>query len=386
MEFTIIYIVVILFLGVFCKNNMFTNILLAITLFILFAFERSDQDYMAYVRVYDQVGVGSMFELIGYEPSFFLFCTLGNNWGLSFDAARAIVCALEVLAIFTTIRIFTSQIACVIALFLIFPATADAELFRWLGGMSVVLFAMPYLIRGESIRDYIVYSALVLLATSIHTSCIFFLCYNLMYINDKKRVLAIVVVAFVVLFVTSQTSLLYKILAYIPIQESLNDKFQATGKSNIFGLLALTFREFFIFLIGYVTYCKVKKQNYSLLFLDGKFSIRRRKYSRQQMSLLLCDKLWYINVISIILIVISIYTPQVQRLFHVLLFFNTIAASYVSYQLRNKRLLYITILCVLITLLLHLFNGPQNMEIFMSHFNEGFLVNFYDVVFENKVF
>lgn len=381
MSLTICYVIVALILALVAKNNKATNLFLAITLYLLLAFEHSEQDYMNYVRAYDAVGAGSVFELLGYEPSFFLFCTLGNHYGLTFDAARAIICVFEVLAIFSTIKVFSSQIACILALFLIFPATADAELFRWLGGMSLVIFAFPYIIRGESNRDYIMYSALVLLATTIHTSCVFFLVYNIMYFQDKKKVLLIVLAAFCILFATAQTFLLYKILAYLPIQDSLNDKFQMTGQSNIFGLMSITLRELFVFLLGYLSYRKYKRSNFSLAFVDGRPSFKRRKYSQHQMGVLLCDKLWYINIISILLIAVAVYTPQVQRLFHVLLFLNTIAAIYLATNTRKNALKITTIICVILTLILHLFNGPQNMEIFMSHFNEGFLVNFIDMCF-----
>ena len=225
------------------------------------------------------------------------------------------------------------------------------------------------------------YSVLVLLATTIHTSCIFFLVYNIMYFQDKKKVLLIVLAAFCILFATAQTFLLYKILAYLPIQDSLNDKFQMSGQSNIFGIMSITLRELFVFLLGYLSYRKYKRSNFSLAFVDGRPSFKRRKYSQHQMGVLLCDKLWYINIISILLIAVAVYTPQVQRLFHVLLFLNTIAAIYLATNTRKNALKITTIICVILTLILHLFNGPQNMEIFMSHFNEGFLVNFIDVCF-----
>lgn len=387
MEFTIIYIVVILFLGVFGKNNMFTNILLAITLFILFAFEYSDQDYHNYLKLYDSVGRGTLSEqLLEVEPTFLMFSLWGNDLGFSFNQARAIICIIEVIAIVSTIQVFTSQIACIIALFLIFPATADAELFRWLAGMTLVIFAFPYLIRGESKKDYILYSVLIILATTIHTSCIFFLVYNLLYLDDKKKILTIVMVVSVILSVTAQSYLLYKILAYLPIQDSLNEKFQMTSQSNIFGLMSLCFREFFIFLIGYIIYRNYQKINYSITFNNKHFSLLRGKYSQQQMGLLLCDKLYYINIVSFLLIILAIYTPQVQRLFHVLLFYNTIAAISLATITKNRMLINKTVICVILTLLLHLSNGPQNVDIFMSHFKEGFIVNLSEVLFKGKSF
>lgn len=378
MEVTIIYIILVLLLA-FTKNNKAVNLLLVLTLFVLFAFEHSDQDYLAYVNSYDSVGSGSVLELLGYEPSYFLFCTLGNSLGLSFDAARAIVCVFEVLAIWLTIKVFTNRVALVIALFLIFPATADAELFRWLSGMCVVIFALPYLIRGDSMWDYIVYSILVILATTLHTSCMFFLLYNLLCIRNKKLLSFVVLCSFVILFITAQTGLLYRIIALLPVQDTLNEKFQLTGQSNLFGILGLTIREFFILYLGYYLCSKyVGVKNDGLH--QNHFSIRRTRLSQQEMSSLLYNKLYSINFISIILIVIAIYTPQVQRLFHVLLFVNCLAAVCMYRDRKNKKVLWVAVLCCTLTLLLHLSNGEQNVAIFLSHFKEGFLTNLFELL------
>ena len=86
--------------------------------------------------------------------------------------------------------------------------------------------------------------------------------------------------------------------------------------------------------------------------------------------------LFCIILISILLIVIAVYTPQVQRLFHVLLFLNCLAAICMYRDKKTKNFIGMAALCCTLTLLFHLLNGEQNVEIFLSHFKEGFLVNF----------
>ena len=379
MELTIVYIIIVLSLA-FSTQNKGVNLLLVLTLYLLFAFEHSDQDYIAYVNSYESVGSGRVFELLGYEPSYFLFCTFGNRLGLSFDAARAIICVFEVLAIYSTIKVFTNKVACVIALFLIFPATADAELFRWLAGMCMVLFAFPYLIRGGSKWDYFVYSGLILLAATLHTSCLFFLLYNLLYINNKKFLSYIIFCASIIIFMTAQTGLLYKIIALFQVNENLDDKFQLTEQSNIFGMMALAIRESFILFLGYYVYFKYIGSVNNDTNHSSCFSLKRTHYSQQDMSNLLYQKLFSINLISILLIVIAVYTPQVQRLFHVLLFLNCLAAICMYRDKKTKNLIGTAALCCTLTLLFHLLNGEQNVEIFLSHFKEGFLMNLFNSI------
>lgn len=375
MLLSFIYFVIIIFCGIYCKNTKLLNTILAVSLFLLFAFEHSDQDYEAYVNVYDSVGSGRILDLLGYEASYLMFCTLGNSYNLSFDAARAIVCVFEVLALACTIKVFNNKIALVIAMFMIFPATSDAELFRWLSGMCLTIFAVPYLIRAANVYDYIVYGVLIAFATFLHTSCLFFSLFYLLLIKDRKLLVTIVVSAFIVLFVTSQTSLLYKIIVYLPIDESLNDKFQQTGHSNIFGLLAITIRELPIILIGYMSYRNQTHNQTNTSITNKKFTLSRAG-GHEDMGALLCSKIWNINIISILLIAVAIYTPQVQRLFHVVLFFNLVAVAYITEIKKNSKLIISTLSCCVIALLLHLNNGAQNVEIFLSHFKEGFLVNF----------
>lgn len=378
MLFSGLFFFLVVCCGIFLKNTKALNLLLIITLYFLFAFEHSDQDYMQYVKSYASMGDGNFFASLGYEPAFILFCSLGNSYELSFDAARAIVCVFEVCALVSAVKIFSNKIAFVFALFLIFPATADAELFRWLMGMCVIIIALPYLIRGANKRDYIVYGLLITIASLCHTSCIFFFLFYLILIKNKEKMLTIVFVSSAVLIITAQSNLLYKIFPVFYVEESITDKFQETEHSNIFGLAMQTVREFFIIMIGYMVYHRRKTLIIEESLLNKNMNLSRTKYGQSVMGKLLCSKIWDLNIVSILLIALATYSPQVQRLFHVLLFYNIISITCVKDK--SRKLVFMTLCCCLMTLVLHLNNGEQNMEIFLSHFNEGFLVNFLELI------
>lgn len=377
---TVVYLILVLSLGLFLKNNKFTNLLLLLTVFVLFAFEKSDADYQVYLTTYDAVGTGRVWELYGYEPSFLLFCTLGNKYNLSFDLARGIICVFEILALGSTVKLFTKNIAVVFSLFFIFPAMFDAELFRWLSGMCLIIYAFPYLIRGQNKYDYIMYVALVLLATSLHTSCIFFLMYLMVLMKDEKKIISIVVILSIIGVVTSQTGLLYKLFSILPIQQGLNEKFQKTTHSNIFGVISLALRSMPVFFAGFLVtfYCKRHKFNLNIIRDNRGFKLSR---AYDGFGALLCSKLKALNIVTLLLIVVAIYTPQVQRVFHVMLFFNYVALAY----LLEKKICGLggQILSVLnsVLLLLLMFVGSDGVKIvFMSHFNEGFLVNLFECI------
>lgn len=365
----------------FCKNTKILNYLLLATLFILFAFEHSDEDYLNYLSSYESIDTGRGYVLLSYEPSYWLFCIIGNQFNLSFDAARSFVCVIEIIAIGTTIRLFTNNIALVLSLFFLFPAMFDAELFRWLAGMSLIIFAFPYVIRGENKYDYLIYLLLVFLATTLHTSCIFFIVYLLLVVKSKNSLFIIVASVFAVILVTSQTALLYKILELLPINDFLNEKFQKTEQSNLLGLLALALKQSFIFIVGYIAYKKNRKNRFiaePVLVEKDRFSLKRDKYDKSTMGYILCSKLWSINLISMLLIVLSIYTPQVQRLFHVLFMFNLIS---IAFLYEHDKKWWTGVVCsfvcsVLLLLIMLNFVSEGTMPVFISHFKEGFLINF----------
>lgn len=378
---TACFLIFIIIWSLFFRNSKLLNGILVFTLFVLFAFERSDEDYQSYLSAYNSVGRGSVFELLGYEPSFFLFCTVGNKYNLSFDFARGIICVIEILAIVSTIRLFTNKISMVLSLFLIFPAMFDTELFRWLAGMCLVIFAFPYLIRGANKYDYIMYGGLVILATSLHTSCIFFLFYLMMILKNEKMIIIIVLTIFLVGVWASQTSLLYTILSVMPINADLMDKFQEQEQSNIFGVLALFLKSVPIFVIGFLAYAKWKNNrplntdlisNYKIIFSRGEISY---------MGTLLLSKIFIINIITLLLVMLSIYTPQTQRLFHVVLFFNYIAIVYVSGQKKWRLGIFCTFVMSILLLLAMLYlSSKGTMPVFLSHFKEGFFVNFFQTI------
>ncbi len=377
MIITIFYLSCVIYFAVNNKNTSVINTLLMLTLFVLFAFEHSDQDYLAYSQSYYEFGIGRNL-LSGYEPAYLMFCLLGNKYNLSFDCARGIICIFEVLAIYTTAKVFTRSIAFVLALFLIYPGIQDAELFRWLAALSTIIFAMPYVIRGKSYRDYCVFLAFVVLATTIHTSSLFFMIYTLLAVKNKKKVYSIMIILFLLLLVSFRLSLFSRFLSMLHISTSLIEKYEGMSGLNIFGVISMMLKNSIIFYLGYVAVRRYKAVSSNIVIDNNaaKSHIRDKK-GGVYMGHLLCEKLMPINALSTLLFVLGLNFPHAQRLFDVLLFINISAIAFLSDYTgwrRGKRLAFFSIIMLL---LINIFNGSQNMDIFLSHFREGFLVNLF---------
>jgi hypothetical protein len=183
--------VTLIVLALIKKESKILTILLLLLTYILFAFEQSDGDYMYYLIFFEQIGVGQGAGM-EYEPLYVFSCKMANEFGMSFFHLRAIISVIEVLILFFVAKRFTSKTAFVLALFFIFPALFDAELFRWLFGICIVIFGMQYLIRSKSFYDYLRYFICVVIASYYHSGCWFFLIYYLVLIPNHKLLLQLV--------------------------------------------------------------------------------------------------------------------------------------------------------------------------------------------------
>lgn len=310
---------------------------------------------------------------------------------------RGIVCVFEVFVIFRVIKRYTENSAFVLSLFIIYPALFNAELFRWLMGMCIVLFAFPYLIEAKSRKDYLKFFVLVLLATMGHVSCFVFLIYLLLAIKNKKKLIYIVIFIILMGFLLSRVNIVYFLMDNLLINDEINDKYQTGNFSNIFGVLSYTAKLSLVFLICLIALSGKKKQKKSNLIEkrnesnDNEWSTiseadnhKRCVYQRQYRAQILMKKILYMNFISFILIVLSVYTSQVLRLMQVVLFFNFIAlAISCEYNIKDASrkicmALFPTVLLLLNALFLE---SEGTLSVFVGHFTNGYLVNLLNTLF-----
>jgi len=144
--------------------------LLIVLLFLLFVFENGPVDFQEYKLMYGQIGAVNG-RALTYEPLYVFLSKIANSIGLSFEWYRAFVVIFELVLINNVIKRFTLNRALVLSLFLIFPACIDAELFRQLFGMCVILYGLQFLILARDKKEYFKYLVCVIIASLFH-SCV----------------------------------------------------------------------------------------------------------------------------------------------------------------------------------------------------------------------
>lgn len=354
-------------LGLIKTNSKVISFILVVLIYLLFAFEHSEGDYEVYQQLFYNISVGDNFALT-YEAFFVLLCKTADSYGLSFEQLRYIVSGVSVLLLFITAKKFTDKTAYVFALFFVFPALVDAELFRQLTGSCIVIFGLHYLINQDSWMDYIKYLICVVIGALFQVSLWFCIVFLLVAIHNKKALKTSVLIIVGVVLV--MPSLFFQILSYLPMREYLVDRYMTYSHSNINGIL-------YTIMVLSATY------SMSVFGVNKDNTLRIKDRSTNSSIILnannLQNKIQDINIVAFLLIIPMYYSGNVERLLHVVLFYNYIA---LANRIDNQKFVGLYGVCVMLLLFIaNLFFQEGIRYTVLTHFTEGFLVNFWNVVF-----
>lgn len=339
-----------------------------ILLYIIFAFEHSEADYEGYIEMFEEI-MGNAGRATEYEVLYVYLTSLAIKLGYTFDQMRGVLSILEVYLIYHTISKYTKRTAFVLALFMVFPALIDAELFRFLFGMTLVIYGIPYLLDDSKIGK-IIYLVLVILAALFHTSCWLFLAYFLLLVKDRKLLIIIVSSVLVVGLFISSSGVFFYILEYLPIREFVIQKYQTGQYSNLTGVMFAFFKQVLIFaMVLWVIGGKKKKS----------IELKHPTYTyKERNAEILYSRIFDMNIISFLFLIPMYYSSSSQRLVHVIVLFNYIAIA--NGNMRNKskpNVLVGLAVSVLLLLSILFIEGTGTQYIFKSHFTEGFLINLF---------
>ena len=158
----------------------------------------------------------------------------------------------------------------------------------------------------------------------------------------------------------------YSILNSLPFGDHIRSKYQTDYQSTTLGMLVFIFTNLSIIFIAAIT----------------KFSIRHSKIKFSNWAGYLNDKIIDINVISLLLVIISLFTTQVQRLTHLMLLYNYIyLASVMDYRKNLKLAKFYALCCSLFLLYRMCFHGSQGtMPVFISHFTIGYFTRMFELL------
>ena len=160
-------------LGLVRKKSAYVSFLIFVFVVIAFGWNYDNPDYENYLLKYEWKD-GEIF--LTAEIGFNFLCYIGNSLHLSFQEFRLFIGIISYLLLYLSIKKISYNLGLVASIYLLFFLFIDVTQIRNLLSFTIVLFAFVKYIRDDSkIRDIILYTILVIIASSIHFSSIFFL-------------------------------------------------------------------------------------------------------------------------------------------------------------------------------------------------------------------
>lgn len=196
--------------GLRCDKSKFVTGLFFVYFWILMGLNTNTPDYSSYERYYlytSQVNV---------EGGFALLCNLFRYLGLTYPQFRMIFAAIYSFFTVVTAKRLTSHINYVLAMFLLMPFVINVSGIRYALAAMIVCYGIPYLISKYK-NGNLKYIICVVIASTIHTSALFYLFF--LFAKRRYKNFQFFLIAVAVFFggILTRTSILLNFaIRYIP--------------------------------------------------------------------------------------------------------------------------------------------------------------------------
>lgn len=260
------------FNGVYAKKNRIISVMLCVCLFILFVFadNRSGRngDYSAYSTLYERFLHRETFaQVLSSDSSeyvtdhgFMFLMQICAAVKLPFSGFRLLIAAVSLLLCSKTISMITENNIIVSLMYCIYPFFYDLIQIRYLLGYSAVVYGCRYLLENKSGGAFR-FTVCVIAASLIHSSCLYFLIFLLIYLR-KAPVLKPLFAVSAVLSILSAFSGFN--IASVVFRDGQMSKYDDIGyKLNIFTSAAMIL--YIAFFISAVHRLKSDEKYYDIL-------------------------------------------------------------------------------------------------------------------------
>ena len=173
-------------------DKLIISCVLVLFAWILAGLNTWNPDYDLYKLSYDNMSWEKIADTraIGYSFVIFIFKSLG----FSFQGYMALVCFLVLLSIYKSIKQYTDNCNLAFFAYLIYPFLIDPiQIKQWVAS-AIVLYSLRYLTETTN-KNIIRFVICVLLATLIHSSCVYYAVFILIFLI--KSPFALLVTSFV---------------------------------------------------------------------------------------------------------------------------------------------------------------------------------------------
>jgi hypothetical protein len=347
--------------GFIKQNSKIVAIILFCFLWILFGWNRGNVDYDNYVRGFSWAHGALRFNSeIGTQLLYKLFILIG----LEYKHFLIITSLIGLLLINNTIKTYTKNVALVFSLYLIFPFVIDVVQSRGFLSMSIILYASQFIIeerKGGTLK----YIILILLASSIHYSAIFYITFILIKHKDISYLTVLSLVLTITGLAIAFTNLIPKLLlVFVPLEKVAH---YLENRLNWGILVALVVYASNFFLV-YYSYHKIK-------------SIQEQKNNgdiTQKTGFQFVEGVYKINILLLLLFILYVFNMIFFRLYRNILILNYIAyaicLTHMKPKSNEKFLFALVIFAFTLGLFVYYIIIPYYDSVFLPVFQENALI------------
>ncbi len=300
------------------RSKLLTSLLLAFAWVL--TWNTTTADHANYESIYRSLD----FRDYGYS----LLCNIFNILNVDFLTFKLIISAIIYVIIYKFINKYAYYNCLVAALYLLFLSQLDIVQFRNFIAFGIYLLAIPYLLKETSVSKMI-YCGIVLLATTVHASMLFYLCF--VFVNKKVLTSAknIILGSIASLF-------LFAITFFIgfDLEDRIDQYSQATSSLTKYVMVGM-----FVLNLIYIYIYKRRIRNYDQSVALEKLSDTQYAYTVNPADIVL-----FMNIAIFLILPLALNSLNYIRLFRFLSLFNFI---YVLNIYRLKPYIYDWILVII---------------------------------------
>lgn len=225
--------VFLVIIGLFRKQSKLIFYVMLFLLITLLAGNTDNGDIVEYMINYMNITDPSY--IGAFEPGYQIFAKICAQLGLSYNQFLFVIGSVGLFLIVSTIRLFTPYISYVLSLYFIYPFLWDVVQVRNFLSMSIIIFGMRYIISNN--KSYFKYIVCVFIASTFHTSALFYLLFLLIRTKNTRKLfnMSVAITAMSIIFMPKTLNLLsrfipaVKILTYTETQTSMFTKLCVIG-------------------------------------------------------------------------------------------------------------------------------------------------------------
>ncbi|MCQ2192706.1 MAG: EpsG family protein [Paludibacteraceae bacterium] len=232
-----IYILSVVFSFALPKNKGYFVYLILLG-FIVFALNSYTVDRTIYENRYTYWDEDFLLDTT--EPLYTFLIKTMNSMGCTYQTFIGVHATLFLFSVYSFIKKQTKRPTFVLALFFIGAFMHCVCIMRITLAFAVQLFAISLILKNQQkISDFILYVSITLIAMSIHSSCIVFLIFLIVFFIEEKTIARYTIPAFIILSLSVVTLKHFLLTFHVEKVEMVYEDMEAGGSVIVVLLLAI---------------------------------------------------------------------------------------------------------------------------------------------------